>query len=92
VRHRLKPIYLEAQAAVALAMYLRAGITPPSALVNGTVADIKENNKKVPSILLQPEWVTAQTVQSTVVKDNFVPASQICTGSFAADCTKYGIS
>jgi D-xylose transport system substrate-binding protein len=87
-----KPIYLEAQAAVALAMYLRAGITPPSALVNGTVADIKENNKPVPSILLTPEWVTAQTVQSTVVKDNFVPASQICTGSFAADCTKYGIS
>ena len=30
-----KPIYLEAQAAVALAMYLRAGKTPPAALVNG---------------------------------------------------------
>jgi D-xylose transport system substrate-binding protein len=87
-----KPIYLEAQAAVALAMYLRAGITPPKALVNGTVADIKENNKPVPSILLKPEWVTPTTIQSTVVKDGFVPASQICTGSFAADCTKYGIS
>ena len=33
-----KPIYLEAQAAVALAMYLRAGVTPPTTLVNGTVA------------------------------------------------------
>ena len=30
-----KPIYLEAQAAVALAMFLRANKTPPSALVNG---------------------------------------------------------
>ena len=30
-----KPIYLEAQAAAALAMYLRAGVTPPSALANG---------------------------------------------------------
>ena len=30
-----KPIYLEAQAAAALAMYLRAGKTPPAALVNG---------------------------------------------------------
>ena len=29
-----KPIYLEAQAAVALAVYLRAGMTPPAALVN----------------------------------------------------------
>jgi D-xylose transport system substrate-binding protein len=86
-----KPIYLEAQAAVALAMYLRAGITPPSALVNGTVKDIN-TGKNVPSILLTPEWVTGSTIESTVVKDGFVPASQICSGSFAADCSKYGIS
>ncbi len=86
-----KPIYLEAQAAVALAMYLRAGLTPPSALVNGTVKDI-DTGVNVPSILLTPEWVTPSTVQSTVIKDGFVPASQLCTGSYAADCTKYGIS
>ena len=95
-----KPIYLEAQAAVALAMYLRAGITPPNSLVNGTTADIDEHNLPVPSILLTPEWVTAQDVQSTIVKDGFVPASQICSSAkpasgqptYAADCTKYGIS
>jgi D-xylose transport system substrate-binding protein len=87
-----KPIYLEAQAAVALAMYLRAGVTPPAALVNGHVADIDEHNFPVPSILLTPEWVTAQTIESTVIKDNFVPASQLCAGIFKADCTKYGIS
>jgi len=94
-----KPIYLEAQAAVALAMYLRAGITPPSSLVNNHVADIDEHNFPVPSILLKPEWVTAGTVQSTIVKDGFVPASQICSSAtpasgqptYAADCTKYGI-
>ena len=34
-----KPIYLEAQAAAALALYLRAGETPPSSLVNGTTKD-----------------------------------------------------
>jgi D-xylose transport system substrate-binding protein len=87
-----KPIYLEAQAAVALAMYLRAGITPPNSLVNGSVKDIDEHNLPVPSILLTPEWVTPSTVASTVIKDNFVPASQLCAGSYAADCTKYGIS
>ncbi len=87
-----KPIYLEAQAAVALAMYLRAGVTPPSTLVAGHVADIKENNLAVPSILLTPEWVTPTLIQSTIIKDNFVPASQLCTGTFKADCTKYGIS
>jgi D-xylose transport system substrate-binding protein len=87
-----KPIYLEAQAAVALAMYLRAGVTPPKALVNGSVKDIQENNTPVPSILLTPEWVTPQNMQSTVIQDNFVPASQLCSGSYAADCKKYGIS
>jgi D-xylose transport system substrate-binding protein len=86
-----KPIYLEAQAAVALAMYLRAGVTPPSSLVNGSVKDVT-TGAKVPSILLTPEWVTPQTVQSTVIADKFVPASQLCAGKFAADCTKYGIS
>jgi D-xylose transport system substrate-binding protein len=86
-----KPIYLEAQSAVALAMYLRAGVTPPSALVNGTVKDVT-TGVEVPSILETPEWVTPQTVQSTVIKDSFVPASQLCAGKFAADCKKYGIS
>ena len=87
-----KPIFLEAQAAVALAMYLRADITPPASLVNGTVKDIDENDYPVPSILLTPEWVTPSTVASTVIADNFVPASQLCAGTYAADCTKYGIS
>jgi D-xylose transport system substrate-binding protein len=86
-----KPIYLEAQAAVALAMYLRAGVTPPASLVNGSAEDVTAK-VSVPSILLKPEWVTPNLVQSTVIKDGFVPASQLCSGSFKADCTKYGIS
>jgi D-xylose transport system substrate-binding protein len=85
-----KPIYLEAQAAVALAMYLRAGITPPKSLVNGHVTDVDEH-APVRSILLKPEWVTPQKVESTVVRDGFVKASQICF-SITKDCTKYGIS
>ena len=86
-----KPIYLEAQAAAALAMYLRAGVTPPAALVNGFATDVNTHTK-VPSILETPEWVVPTTVESTVIKDGFVPASQLCSGSYAADCTKYGIS
>jgi D-xylose transport system substrate-binding protein len=84
-----KPIYEEAQAAAALAVYLRAGITPPKTLVNGTAEDTT-SNVAVPSVLLKPEWVTAKTMESTIVKDKFVPASVICKG-FAADCAKYGI-
>jgi D-xylose transport system substrate-binding protein len=86
-----KPIYKEAQAAVALAVYLRAGKTPPSSLLNDTTEDINEK-KPVPSVLLQPEWVTPANMNATIIKDNFVPASQLCTGSYAAACKKAGIS
>ena len=75
-----KPIYKEAQAAVALAVYLRAGKTPPASLLNGTTEDINEH-KPVPSVLLQPEWVTTKNMNATVIKDNFVPAPQLCAGS-----------
>jgi len=86
-----KPIYLEAEASVALAMFLRAGLTPPSSLVNGSVKDV-DTGVMVPSILETPEWVVPSTVESTVIKDGFVPASSLCAGSYAADCSKYGIS
>ena len=87
-----KPIYQEASAAVALAVYLRAGKTPPSSLLNGQTEDINEK-KEVPSVLLKPEWVTTKNMNSTVIKDKFVPASQLCKGStYAAACKKAGIS
>jgi len=86
-----KPIYLEAQAAAALALYVRAGQTPPSSLVNGSTED-SVSKTSVPSVLLTPEWVTAANMNKTVIADKFVPAAQLCKGSFAADCTAAGIS
>jgi len=86
-----KPIYLEAQAAVSLALYLRAGKTPPASLVNGKTEDTTAS-VSVPSVLETPKWVTTKNMNATVVKDNFVPASQLCTGSYAADCTAAGIT
>ena len=86
-----KPIYEEAQAAAALALYVRAGQTPPSSLVNGSTQDTTAN-VSVPSVLLNPEWVTTTNMNSTVIADKFVPASQLCAGSFASSCTAAGIS
>ncbi|MHB8695800.1 MAG: sugar ABC transporter substrate-binding protein [Solirubrobacteraceae bacterium] len=86
-----KPIYLEAQAAVALAIYARAGKTPPASLANGTTMDTKEN-KAVPSVLLTPQWVTPANMNSTIVKDKFVPTAQLCAGTYAALCKKAGIT
>jgi D-xylose transport system substrate-binding protein len=86
-----KPIYLEAQAAVALAMYIRANKTPPTSLVNNTTTDSQES-KQVPSVLLKPEWVTPSNMNSTVIADQFVPAQQLCVGAYAAACKAAGIS
>jgi D-xylose transport system substrate-binding protein len=86
-----KPIYLEAEATAALALYVRAGQTPPASLVNGSTQD-STANVSVPSVLLAPEWVTPANMNSTIIADKFVPASQLCSGSYAAACTAAGIS
>jgi len=86
-----KPIYLEAQAATALAMYLRAGKTPPTALVNGSTNDSKSNTP-VPSVLLTPKWVTTANMASTVVADKFVTVAQLCVGQYTQLCKTAGIS
>ena len=86
-----KPIYLEAQAAAALALYLRAKAEPPKTLVNGTTMDTVQN-KPVPSVLLTPIWVTPANMAATVVKDGFVQAAQLCAGALADACKKAGIS
>jgi D-xylose transport system substrate-binding protein len=86
-----KPFSLETQVAAALALYLRAGQTPPSGLVNGTTKDTQAN-ADVPSVLLTPVWVTAQNMQSTIIKDNFVKASDLCIAALASACTAAGIS
>ena len=86
-----KPIYLEAQAAAALAMYIRAGKTPPAGLVNGSTQDTKSSTS-VPSVLETPVWVTPANMNATIVKDNFVPTKQLCSGAAAAGCKAAGIS
>jgi D-xylose transport system substrate-binding protein len=83
-----KPIYLEAQAAASLAVYLRAGVAPPAGLVNGSTADGKTN---VPSVLLTPEWVTSANMNATIIADKFVPASLLCAKTFASLCKAAGI-
>src|SRR5438067_8674934 len=85
-----KPIYLEAQSAAAIALYLRAGETPPSRLVNATTKDTQAN-ADVKSVYLTPVWVTTQNIASTVVKDGAVKASDICIPETQSACTTAGI-
>ena len=86
-----KPIYLEAQAAAALAIYTRAGVAAPASLANGSTQDTTAK-VAVKSALLPPTWVTTTNMNSTVIADKFVPASQLCAGKYAKPCTAAGIS
>jgi D-xylose transport system substrate-binding protein len=88
-----KAIYLEAQDAVALATILRAGLTPPAALVNSTTSPpAGKAGSTQPASLLVPLWVDKTKVASTVVKDGFVDKAALCQAVTAAVCTANGIS
>jgi D-xylose transport system substrate-binding protein len=86
-----KPVYLEAQGAAAVALYLRAGQTPPATLANRTTQDTTAK-ASVPSVYLTPIWVTTQNMQSTVIKDGAKKASEVCIAALASACTTAGIS
>jgi D-xylose transport system substrate-binding protein len=86
-----KPIYLEAQAAATLALYLRAGITPPATLHNSNIID-PLSQASVAAVQLTPEWITAQNMKSTVIADHFETTGKLCAGAYAPDCADAGIS
>jgi D-xylose transport system substrate-binding protein len=88
-----KAVYLEAQDAVALATVLRAGATPPTALLNGTTTPPKgAAGTAQPASLLTPVWVTTSNMNSTVIKDKFVDAAALCSAAGAAACSAAGIT
>jgi D-xylose transport system substrate-binding protein len=86
-----KPVYIEAQAAVALATYLRAGQTPPAALLNGTTTDPKNSATTEPAVLLTPYWVNKANMEDTVIKDKFVDVAKLCAAVGADVCTANNI-
>ena len=86
-----KPIYLEAQAAAALALYLRAGQTPPATLANATTAD-STSGTDVASVYTTPIWVTTDNMAATVVADGAIKVADLCAGQLASACADAGIS
>jgi D-xylose transport system substrate-binding protein len=88
-----KPLYREAEAAAALAAYLRAGVTPPGALVDGTARDRVEG-RPVPAVLVAAEWVTTSNMAATVMADGFARAKELCAAphATATACEAAGIA
>lgn len=85
-----KPIYLEAQGAATLALYLRAGVTPPDSLVNSTTKDT-QLDADIPSVYVTPQWVTSDNMAKTVVADQAVTTDKLCSGDLADACETAGI-
>ena len=89
-----KPIYFEAQAAAAAALYLRAGMTMPMALANSTIDHSatpgKDTPAMIPAVLETPLWVTTANMETTVVADHFDTVANICNG-IASACKEFGI-
>ncbi|MDQ4051401.1 MAG: substrate-binding domain-containing protein [Actinomycetota bacterium] len=71
-----------AEAAIALA-------TGGEAETTGTVEDT-EGGREVPSILLEPQAITVDNVQS-VIDDGGQSAEDVCTGAFAQLCQEHGV-
>jgi D-xylose transport system substrate-binding protein len=85
-----KPIRPEAEAAAELAVNLVNG---NKSAADG-LAKTTENNgqKDVASIIFDPVVVTKDNVKDTIVKDNFHPVDQLCSGTAASACQQAGIS
>jgi D-xylose transport system substrate-binding protein len=75
----------QAEKSAELAVALGRGQKPaaPTKVNNGS-ADI-------PSFLLDPTAVTKDKIESTIIKDGFYKAGQICAGEIAAACASAGI-
>jgi D-xylose transport system substrate-binding protein len=88
-----KAVYKEAQDAVSLATILRAGKTPPAALVNSTTSPPSGiTGSTQPASLLTPEWVTGPNMASTVIKDKFISATALCAAVGSSVCSSANIT
>ena len=87
-----KPIYKEAQTAVALATIVRAGQSP-AALINGQTTPPKNvQGNAQPAVLLTPTWVVGSNMNDTVIKDKFIQPGPLCAAVGHSACAAAGIT
>jgi D-xylose transport system substrate-binding protein len=84
-----KAIPPQAKIAAEFAIALAEGEELPKDKVS---EEINNGKSDVPSAILEPVAVLKDNIKDTVVKDGFVSASELCTGSYAAACKEAGIS
>jgi len=84
-----KAIKPEAEAAAQLAYDLLTNTAVPDSMTQGKTTN--NGTIDVPSVLLTPVAVTKANIESTIVKDGFWTADQICTADYTAACQAAGI-
>jgi D-xylose transport system substrate-binding protein len=85
-----KDVNLEAKAAADVAIAILKDDGSIDSLVNGSVDDT-EANRKVDSVFATPVWVTQENIKAPF-DAGYTTVDKVCTGAFAADCTKLGLS
>jgi D-xylose transport system substrate-binding protein len=80
---------LETKVAAEIAVALAQGKEFPQSKIT---EEVDNGKTKVRSVLLKPVAVTKGNVKDTVVKDEFITADELCTGSYAKACKEAGIS
>jgi D-xylose transport system substrate-binding protein len=83
-----KAIKPEAEGAAQLAVDLVNGKTDSAAAAD----KVNNGTEDVPSVLLDPVPVTKDNIKDTIIKDNFLKASDICAGPAAQACAQAGIT
>jgi D-xylose transport system substrate-binding protein len=84
-----KSIPPQAELAAEFAVALAGGEELPEAKVT---EEINNGKADVPSAILEPVAVLKDNIKSTVVKDGFVTASELCTSAYKKACEEAGIS
>lgn len=82
-----KPSTAEADPAVKAIAQLANGQAPST---NGVTIEDPQTHQKVPAILATPIAITQANV-ARPINDQYTPKSTVCTGSYAALCTKFGV-
>jgi D-xylose transport system substrate-binding protein len=78
----------QAETSAELAVDLLQGKQPPAGLVN---AKVDNQAGQIASVLLAPIAVTKDNIKDTIIKDNFLKASEICTAKYASACSAAGV-
>lgn len=81
-----KAIKPEAQAAAEQAVAVAQGKK-----WTGSTDTVNNGDVTVPAAITSATTVTKDNIESTVVKDGYWKASEICTGSYAAECKSAGV-